>query len=126
VRTRAVVAALAALALSGCADETTNDPDNPSPAYKLASIDNGSPVDADDPAVARFDRELDALQRHCIDRRIRLSDMTVKAQELLADANVDESLLSIITNVRRSIPAELRNHRCADVFAAYVTLRKGS
>ena len=70
---------------------------------------------------------LDALESKCRERRIRLADMTVTAQELLSKAGIEQSLRSIAKHVNRSMPAGgPPGGRCVDVFAAYVTLRKGS
>jgi len=123
-RTLAALVVLAALAVGGC-DSGTSGGDTssvqPSVAEKLATIEaNGPP---DDALVERFDRQLRALQTKCKDAPIRLSDYTVKAQQLLAKEGEDESLLSIIGHVNQSIPGSAPRMPCDSVFAAYVTLR---
>lgn len=120
-----VLGVVVALAVAGCGGGgDSGRASEPSVAQKLASIQKGSPASARDPLVRRFDRALDALQRKCKDRRIRLSDYTVRAQELLRKSGARESLESIITRVKGSIPRSAPKRPCADVFAAYVTLRK--
>jgi hypothetical protein len=94
------------------------------PEYKLAVIDEGGYVDPADPVVDRFARVLDKLQRKCSDSRSFVGDMAVRSQELMAEEGVRESLLSILTNVNRSIPRKL-GRSCSDIFATYVVLRTG-
>lgn len=67
------------------------------------------------------------MGRKCQDEEIRLADYTVKSQELLREEGVEESLLSIITNVNRAVPEEYAelDRMCSDLFAAYVALRRG-
>jgi hypothetical protein len=98
----------------------------PSLAEKLAALDTRTPVEMlPDDLVRKFQRQIDALKGKCQDEETRLGDFTVKSQELLNDYNLDESLLSIITNVNLSIPDEYAELgvSCSDVFGAYVALR---
>jgi len=105
--------------------DTTPAPAAPSVAEKLATLQKNSPVSADDPLVRKFDVALDALGKKCKDRRSSLADLTVRAQQILSDASIEESLSSIISHVNGSIPAGIGKQPCTSVFAAYVTLRKG-
>jgi len=97
------------------------------PEYKLATLDLDREPTAD-AEVAPYARLIGRARRHCPrDRQIRIADMTVRAQELLADAGIDESLRAVLSNVVKSMPTGTRrllDGRCADVFASYVTLRK--
>lgn len=96
------------------------------PEYMLASIDAGHPLESDDGTVDDYARALDSLEGKCSNARTRLGDMAVKGQELLSDKGVEESLLSILRNVRLSIPDSLpAGTECADIYAAYVLLRAG-
>lgn len=92
--------------------------------FKLATIE-AAPVSTDDPVIAKHADALDALQKKCKERRELLSDFSVKADELLNDSGIDESLLTILRNVNKSIPGSAPKMPCSDIFAAYVTLRRG-
>ena len=136
----AIVLAVVVLSMAACGDDGNGGSGSPRPAdtaeeeagrseptvaEKLATIQTGQPVSATDPLVRRFNQVLDALEQKCKDRRIMLSDLTVRAQQLLRKAGIDKSLESIITHVNGSIPKGIPRQRCTSVFAAYVTLRKG-
>ena len=103
--------------------------DAPTSERKLATIETGRDVAEDDPLVRSFAAALDELQRLCrADNRERIADQAVVAQRLLKNGGVTESLLSILTHVRKSIPEESKqqlNLACSDAFGAYVVLRGG-
>ena len=95
------------------------------PEFKLATLDAGAPVEGNDPIIARYAKGLDSLEGKCNDERIQLSDYAVTAQQLLSKAGItDDSLLTILQDVDKGIPNGAPKMTCADVFAAYVTLRK--
>ena len=126
-----VLLAVAALVAGGCASSSdspgggggSGDNGKKSVAEKLATIQKQAPVEANDPLVRNFDAKLDALQKKCKDRRIRLADFAVTARKLLKKDGVDESLSSIVTHANQSIPAAAPRMPCAYTFAAYVALR---
>jgi hypothetical protein len=94
-------------------------------ACKLATIEEGTYVAQDDPLVDDYQAALDGLGGDCTDSEERLGDMAVRSQQLLLNGGVNESLLSILQSVDRSIPAGADLGSCADIFAAYVALRGG-
>lgn len=91
-------------------------------AEKLATIEAEGPPD--EALIGQFDAALSRMEPHCNEPPIEISDDTVTAQQLLAEAGISESLLSILTHVQKSIPGALGKTKCFEVFAAYVTLRK--
>jgi hypothetical protein len=95
----------------------------PTPAEQLAVIETGS----EDAALAQeFQGRLDALGDKCENPERHLADFTVTSQQQLQERGIDESLLSILTNVNRSIPDDFSQEvDCAEIFAAYITLRMG-
>lgn len=115
----------------GCADSAARRDAGgrePSLEYKLAVIDRSGYVAEDDPLVARFSRALDHLEAKCPETRQRLADMGVKGHQILREKNIREALLDVFENWGASIPAEATKGEvgpCADILAAYVTLRIG-
>lgn len=108
---------------------TDSEPDTPNQTqetveYQLAVID-GAAFDPSDPAVAQYAKALRKLEPKCDETRTTLGDMAVKAQELLGNGGVQESLLSILQSVERSIPKVAPRMPCSDIFASYVVLRGG-
>ncbi|MHB8513686.1 MAG: hypothetical protein ACYDCC_16165 [Actinomycetota bacterium] len=90
--------------------------------YQLAAIQGG---DLSDETVGRYKDALDRLQGRCPDSRTHLGDMTVKSQEILKQHAVNvESLLSILIHVYDLIPDQ-HSGSCSDVFALYLSVRKG-
>jgi hypothetical protein len=104
----------------------------PSPSYteadlefKLASLDAGGIVDGNDPILDEYAMALDSLETKCKEQRTLLGDYAEKANELLGKSGDDESRLSIMRHVSKSVPSAAPKMPCSDVFAAYVTLRQG-
>lgn len=93
-------------------------------AEMLAQLDRNRPVEANDPLVRRFQHRLDQLTMKCHTTEIRISDLTVRAQELLRDDGIKQSLYRVITGVNRGMATGSRGMRCVRTFAAYVTLQK--
>jgi hypothetical protein len=100
-------------------------------AEKLATMDEraAQPVrPAHQALVVEFDTQLLNLVFKCKedklsleDRLSLLADYTVKAQKLLAKQGINESLVSIISHVNRSIPSYgAPRQPCPDVFDGYV------
>jgi len=92
-------------------------------AEKLATIEANAPPD--ESLIEEFDEALARLEPVCRNQPIKLSDDTVVAHELLAEAGIDESYLSILQHVRQAIPSDTPASDCTQIFASYVTLRKG-
>jgi hypothetical protein len=96
----------------------------PTTAYKLAVIQSGYSVLADDPLVEQFRAALAQLATQCQEPRDMLSNYAVVTHDEMTARGVDESYLSILQHVSASIPASMRlKMTCAEVFAAYATLR---
>lgn len=95
----------------------------PTVAYELATIQESQYVTPDDPLVGSFRDALAALAPKCQETVPRLSDYTVATHDVMAKAGVEQSYLSILQNVARSIPTSVGPMKCDEVFAAYATLR---
>lgn len=96
----------------------------PSPAYMLAALQTGSPIDSTDPLVSKFQRGLDALALKCGHKGIRLADLVVAVDKEMAKRGVHESYLDLLTHVLGTFPpGPFPHNRCPDIFAAYATLR---
>ena len=93
--------------------------------YKLAVVHKGGFVAEDDPLVSQFGRLLDSLTGKCRNGRQGVSDIGVRAQEILKERGVDLSLLEVMKGIDGSIPQEASGLDCADVAAAFVTLIVG-
>lgn len=109
-----------------CTDSA--DPKQSSMEYKLAVIDRGGYVREDDPLVVRFGRALDRLEAKCPETRQQLGDMGVKGYQIMRDKELREPLVEVFANWRASIPDSAAKGAigpCADLLAAYVTLRIG-
>jgi hypothetical protein len=91
--------------------------------YKLATIDKGY-VSNDDVSIARFRSLLQQLDTKYSESKQQIADMSVKAQSMLRDKGLKESLLNIMEGMNKlfSSPADLIY---AEYMAAYVTLRDG-
>lgn len=93
------------------------------PEYMLASLDAGHPLPADDSSVKSYAEALDSLEEKCGDSRSRLGDMAVRGKQLLEEEGVEESPLSVLRNVRLSMPDSFSQAECADIYGTYVFLR---
>ena len=54
----------------------------------------------------------------------QIADMTVKAQKLLKEVGVKESLLNIMEGMNRLFSKPIENQSYAEYTAAYITLRE--
>jgi hypothetical protein len=113
------------LLLAGCA--TSDDSGSPaadgdlSVAEKAAVIDGGG-----DPS--EYQTAFDQLRKDCADHpsEERIADMLVVARDKLAEAGIQESLLSIAKNAgKASAEAGKANQDCATLLGSYVFLRRG-
>ena len=92
------------------------------PEYLLAAIDKGS-LNVSDPEVAPYERVLDRLEPKCTENRELIGDMAVRSLELLADEGVvSETTLTMMEAVDLSIPADLGEQPCADIYATLLVL----
>lgn len=97
----------------------------PSSAYMLATLQSGYDIGQDDPLVTQFQNALDSVAPKCQESENRISDYTVATHDILQQHGLDDSYLSILTDVQGSIPDSIGSQRCADIFAAWATLRTG-
>lgn len=100
----------------------------PSLEYQLAVVGRNGYVREDDPVVARFGRALDSLAAKCPESRQQLADMGVKGHQILGQKQIAEQLIDVLENWRASMPDGAQKGQvgpCADILAAYVTLRVG-
>jgi hypothetical protein len=90
-------------------------------AEKAAVIDGGG-----DPS--EYQAAFDKLRKDCADHpsEERIADMLVVARDKLAEAGIEESVLSIAQNAgEASAEAGEANQDCATLLAMYVLLRRG-
>jgi hypothetical protein len=108
---------------SGSNSSTSNLVTASSPPYaKLAALDAGSP-NPPPSLIQKFETLLSSLSKKCpTDTQQLLSDYIVKSQELLKEKGVNLSLLEIADHVDNSMPGKAELGKCAQVFAAFVTL----
>lgn len=96
--------------------------------YKLATIDNGY-VDTDDRSVKRFRSLLDQLTSKYAEGEKEVSDMTVKARELMNNNGISESCETVMEDMNRALPNQIlsdsgtNNQKYAEYVALYVTQR---
>lgn len=91
--------------------------------YKLAAIDNKSPVGVTTEKVNRFRYLLNNLQEKTGDKKIRIADMTVAAQNRLYDNEINESLLNIMEGMNRILSYNLKGQSYAEYISIYIALR---
>lgn len=113
------------LLLAGCATSddsgTTATDGDMNIAEKAAAIDGGG-----DPS--EYQAAFEQLRRDCADHpsEERLGDMLVVARDKLAEAGIQESLLSIAENAgQASAAAGAADQDCATLLGSYVFLRRG-
>jgi hypothetical protein len=121
---RLALLALAVL-LTGCTSSgdsgSKTASGDPSVAEKAAVIDGGG-----DPS--EYQAALDQLRKNCADHpsEERIADMLVVARDKLAEAGIQESLLSIAENAgQASAAAGAADQDCATLLGSYVFLRRG-
>jgi len=131
--------AVALLIICSLGDKEKNNTSTPqakkqySFAEMLASIDSGGRINPSD--VAAFDGLLTSLDNKYSENKEQIGDMTVKAQSMLKDKNISESLLRIMRGVDSALiieyakanPSKYANLKYAEAIALYVMMRhKGS
>jgi len=98
---------------------------NSSLAYKLASVDKGYSVDADDPAIARFAYLLQELDSKTRESQTQIADMLASGQQLLRTKYGREvGLLELTEAANQAIPEEAKsaNLNFAEILAALIAV----
>ena len=93
--------------------------------YKLAVVDKGGFVPLDDPVIKRYEQALDALEPKCTESRTLIADQSVRSVQLLADSGVVTNALEVLRAADDSIPPELGETRCSEIFAVLIVLMQG-
>jgi len=91
--------------------------------YELATIDAGGYVPHDDIRVARLKSLLQQLSQTYSGTPQQIGDQTVKAQEMLKDRGVQESLVDIMTGMNQIFTTANHKQDYAGALAMYVELR---
>lgn len=97
----------------------------PSLEYKLACIDSGETVKADDPRVAEWRRTLDVLERKTRhSSREQIGDVLVTVQQIMDGKHQHEGLIDLAHHVSACIgPGQEKLLPIDQVAAVYATLR---
>jgi hypothetical protein len=133
---RVVIAAAMLIAITSCDSGTGSEvlptqntgsevspTENKTIEYQLAVVDAGGYVPDNDISVARFRSLLEQLSQAYGGSDQQIADQTVKAQELLKNRGVKESLLNIMTGMNKLFPIAKHNQHYAEVLALYIGLR---
>ncbi len=91
--------------------------------YQLASIDAGKSLPKNHYTVTLFRRLLQDLSYTYVEDEQQIADMTVKAQQLLREKYINESLARIMEGMNSLFPKKIDNQKYAEYIAAYMTLR---
>lgn len=91
--------------------------------YQLATLNAQGYVSRDHITVARFRSLLSQLSSTYIEGQQQIADLSVKAQQLMKNDGVDESLLNIMEGLNQLFSTKIENQKYAEYAAAYVTLR---
>ena len=116
----AVSQATSSLAPASGTSYTENDIE-----YKLAVVDKGGFVPLDDPVIKRYEQALDALEPKCTESRTLIADQSVLSVQLLADSGVVTNALEMLRAADDSIPPELGETRCSEIFSVLIVLMQG-
>ncbi len=97
--------------------------------YNLAIINAGGYVSEDHITVSRFRSLLDQLSSTYRENKQQIADMSVKAQELLKEEGVKESLLNIMEGLNQLFAIKTENKKFpnpeySDSLSVYATLRR--
>ncbi len=90
--------------------------------YTLAKINAGGYVSNDDKTIKQFAKLLDSIEVKTKNSRKEISDMTVKAQEILKDEGIEVELLELTRNLDKSMPDESKDLSYSSITAAYTVL----
>ncbi len=91
--------------------------------YKLAVIDEGGFVSKDHVSVARFKSLLRQLSDTFVENEQQISDMSVRAQQILREDGIRESIINIMEGLNRIFLSKVENQKYAEYSAVYLTLR---
>ncbi|MCK4430984.1 MAG: hypothetical protein KAW19_06745 [Candidatus Aminicenantes bacterium] len=91
--------------------------------YKLATINAGGYVPKDHVTVNRFRNLLNQLSKTYVENQQQIADMSVRAQQILKERGISESLLNIMQGMNQIFPRKVENQKYAEYSAAYLTLR---
>ncbi len=92
--------------------------------YKLATIEKGY-VSRDDILIRRFRSLLSQLSDSYVENKQQISDMTVKAQEILEkEEGIKESLLNMMEGMNQIFYKKIENQKYSEYMAAYMALRR--
>ncbi|MDI6854864.1 MAG: hypothetical protein QME75_14830 [Deltaproteobacteria bacterium] len=91
--------------------------------YKLACINAGRRVSQDDITIARFKSLLRQLSETFVENGQQIADMSVKAQKILREDGISESLLNIMEGMNQIFSSKVGNQKYAEYIAAYLTMR---
>ncbi len=103
--------------------DTSTASANVSIETKLASIDAGYQVAKEHITVARFRSLLSQLSKTFVENKLEIGDMTVKAQNLLREEGINESLLNIMEGMNQLFSTPLQNQEFAEYISAYFVFR---
>ena len=90
---------------------------------QLAVIDAGGNIAADDPRVARFLTVLSSLAAKYPETRQQISDMSVKAHQMLQQAGTSELVINVMEGIDRASERNPGRQRYSEHVAAYLALR---
>jgi len=92
--------------------------------YKLASIDAGRRLPANDPAIGKYESLLRELAGLYAENDAAISDITVKSRDILREKGVEQKLLPMMEAMAAVMrPHKAENQKYAEYLAAYATLR---
>jgi uncharacterized protein YgiM (DUF1202 family) len=97
---------------------------NSSLAYKLASVEKNDYVKKDDILTNRFQYLLNSLDRKYTDSKQQIADRTVRAQELLKEYGINESLRNIMEGMNTLNDPKDKSKFYAEYTTVYVIIRK--
>lgn len=113
---------------SGTADSSlgTSTGAEPSIGFKLATIDGGGSITEESPSVRRFASLLESLESQYPESQQEIADMSVRAQQILNEKGITESILNIMEGMNRIGPSNTVNSKYQEVVASYLVLRDKS
>lgn len=103
----------------------TSSPDSPLLASaKLASIQVGHEVSADDPLIKSIERFTASLQRRCREDAIHIDGIAGSMSSDLRKHGISETPLAALRRLNRIVPPEARSFDCTGAAAGYLVLRE--
>jgi hypothetical protein len=109
--------------LSGVPAATSPVTSSQSPAYRLATYDSNQEPSA--VTVSKYQTALDNLKTLCAEDDTTLAaEIWASWKDLQKNGVSDETNLSLIAHIEKSIPPKTAPVECRGVMAAYLTLRE--